>query len=45
MTAKKTGPKAVTADGILTALEQGAKSLTGVAKLLGYKSGSTATLT
>jgi hypothetical protein len=44
MTAKKTEPKAVTADGILTALEQGAKSMTAVAKALGYKSGSSGVL-
>lgn len=44
MTSKKAEPKVITADGILKALAGGAKSLTGVAKLLGYKSGSSATL-
>lgn len=45
MTAKKTEPKVtITADAILKALEQGAKSLTGLAKLIGYKSGSSSVL-
>ena len=44
MSAKQIEPKVITADGILKAIEKGAKSLTGVAKLLGYKSGSSATL-
>jgi len=43
MKATNTEPK-MTTDGILKAIEAGAKSLTGVAKLLGYKSGSSAIL-
>ena len=36
--------KVVTADGVIKAVSNGAKSLTGIAKMLGYKSGSSAIL-
>ncbi len=44
MKTKQLAEPKITADGILKALSKGAKSLTGVAKHLGYKSGSSATL-
>ena len=44
MTANKAEPKVLSADNILKALDQGAKSMTAVAKMLGYKSGSSGVL-
>jgi hypothetical protein len=44
MSAKQMEPKVLTADKILKALESGATSLTAVAKLIGYKSGSSSVI-
>lgn len=44
MKAKQVEPKVITVDAILKALENGATSLTAVAKLIGYKSGSSSVI-